>query len=774
MSSSPKAQRNRPLRSGRFLLDTRRAARRGFLSKIHVGEALTWKRILVICGLLAIVLLPSVFGPRVLPYRLQQVLRHPVFARVDFTWKNADEVGRLERRVQETFARYYREDSQWVYRVFDPVYNLLNEAYLLATEKDLKLHEAQAKLLAYAKEKKISAEEAECLVLVRELRNRGRRMDFYEDLIKPARGEILKRSFSAGILSFKDYKRELQKPITIMSAYWDEPSQPVGSPNGPISIQLVPRLLQAYMDVELSRFAPEFRKAYAGILSRHIFPSLTYDGERTEQELLREITRQTGEMERIEQGRVVMEVGRPITRVDLDRLRAEADTYERSRGRLAMIFRLIGMAALLFIASVGFLLYLERFERGVFHRAHHLASVLLLGAVLLAMIQLGMSSAEFRLTLVPLGIVAGISAIAFGPRVGVGTASVLAFAGFITTEVDVGEVIALLGSAWIFCCLAPGVRHRTGLLRAGLVAGAVSFLGINFWRMAGGIPLVFSSHAMEWWNIELWTGAWSFVFWVVGSMVLTAALSYVEKFFGAATNVTLLELSDQEHPCLRRLVLDAPGTYHHSVVVGNLAEAAAEAIGGNPLLARVGSYYHDIGKVIKPEYFTENDRGNSPHDSLSPTLSTLIITSHVKDGVEMGRAYRLPQAIIDIIEQHHGDTSVRFFFEKARQAEGGEGLPESAFSYPGPRPRSREAAIVSLADTVEAASRSLTEPTSSHIERLVHRLVMDKVMMGQFDESPLTFRDIGTIERSFVRTLNAMHHSRVRYPDQRSRKERRG
>jgi len=249
-------------------------------------------------------------------------------------------------------------------------------------------------------------------------------------------------------------------------------------------------------------------------------------------------------------------------------------------------------------------------------------------------------------------------------------------------------------------------------------------------------------------------------------MLLTVLLPMIERAFGAATNVTLLELSDQENACLRRLVLEAPGTYHHSVVVGNLAEAAAERIGANPLLSRVASYYHDIGKIVKPEYFTENDTGRSRHDDLAPTISTLIITAHVKDGVEMGRAYELPRAILDIIEQHHGTGKVGFFRRRAlEQADDPDEVPESAFRYPGPRPRTREAAIVLLADSVEAASRSLAEPAPAHIERLVHRIVSEKLMDGQLDDSPLRFRDLRAIEESFARTLNAMYHSRVRYPD---------
>jgi hypothetical protein len=309
------------------------------------------------------------------------------------------------------------------------------------------------------------------------------------------------------------------------------------------------------------------------------------------------------------------------------------------------------------------------------------------------------------------------------------------------------------------------VRHRSGLLRAGALAGAVSFLGTSFWRFASGTVFGFLATKGSAWGFAVWMGAYDGLAWIAGAVLLTVALPLVEQAFGAATNITLLELSDQEHPCLRKLVLEAPGSYHHSVIVGNLSESAAEAIGANPLKTRVASYYHDIGKIPKPEYFTENDAGRSRHDDLAPTVSALIIVSHVKDGVEMGRAYNLPQDILDIIEQHHGDSVVTFFYHRAReQAEDPSLVSEGAFRYPGPKPQTAEAALVLLADCVEAASRSLSEPTPHHIGEMVHRVVMGRLTEGQLDESPLTFRDVSAVEKSFVRTLNAMFHARVRYP----------
>jgi putative nucleotidyltransferase with HDIG domain len=231
------------------------------------------------------------------------------------------------------------------------------------------------------------------------------------------------------------------------------------------------------------------------------------------------------------------------------------------------------------------------------------------------------------------------------------------------------------------------------------------------------------------------------------------------------TEMTLLELSDLNHPLMRQLSLQAPGTYHHSLIVGSLAETAAKAVGADPLLARVGACFHDIGKLQKPDYFVENEGvQGSRHAQLSPSMSALIISAHVKDGVAMAEEHNLPRAIIDIIEQHHGTSLMEFFYRRSKDARSGEEPPEELFRYPGPRPKSREAAIILLADAAEAASRTLPEPSTARLQSLVHELTMKKLLDGQIDESPLTLADLAKAEKGFVRVLAAIFHGRVKYP----------
>ncbi len=263
-------------------------------------------------------------------------------------------------------------------------------------------------------------------------------------------------------------------------------------------------------------------------------------------------------------------------------------------------------------------------------------------------------------------------------------------------------------------------------------------------------------------------GLWS----LVAGFLMTGLLPFIESLFGVLTEISLLELGDVAHPLLQELVRRAPGTYNHSINVASIAEAAAESIGARGLLVRVGAYFHDIGKMLKPGYFVENQgQDANRHESLVPAMSTLIIIAHIKDGADLARQHHLPQPIIDFIEQHHGTTLVEYFYRRASEqseANDGEEVEESAFRYPGPKPQTKEAAVLMLADAVESASRALVEPTPARIESLVHDIAMKRLLDGQFDCCALTLHELATIEDSLVKSLTAVYHGRVKYPGQRS------
>jgi len=239
----------------------------------------------------------------------------------------------------------------------------------------------------------------------------------------------------------------------------------------------------------------------------------------------------------------------------------------------------------------------------------------------------------------------------------------------------------------------------------------------------------------------------------------------VEMLLGLTSDITLLELSDLNRPLLKRLQLEAPGTYHHSMIVGSLAEAGAEAIGANSLLARVMAYYHDVGKLSKPEYFAENEPASSRsrHDRLSPSMSTLVVKSHIMEGSEIARKHRLPRAVQAAIPEHHGTMVMAFFYHKALEAD--PTARREDFSYPGPKPRSKETAILMLADGVEGASRALAEPTPSRIRGLVSRIIDERVQQGQLDECGLTLQELARIREAFFPVLTAIFHVRAPYPE---------
>ncbi|MBO8158675.1 HDIG domain-containing metalloprotein [Thermosyntropha sp.] len=251
---------------------------------------------------------------------------------------------------------------------------------------------------------------------------------------------------------------------------------------------------------------------------------------------------------------------------------------------------------------------------------------------------------------------------------------------------------------------------------------------------------------------------------LLSAVLMIGALPYLETAFSITSMIKLLELSNPNHYLLRRLLLEAPSTYHHSLLVGNLAEAAAEAIGANSLLVRVGAYYHDIGKLKRPEYFIENQRGGeNPHEKIAPALSALIITSHVKEGLELAREAKLPRVIMDFIEQHHGTSLARYFYSRALEEH--EQISEESFRYEGPKPQSKEVALVMLADSVEAAVRSLSDPTPENIEQMVHKVIKEKLDDGQLDLCELTFRDLNVAAEAFCKVLDGIYHKRIEYPE---------
>ncbi|MBM3246607.1 MAG: HDIG domain-containing protein [Candidatus Omnitrophica bacterium] len=329
-------------------------------------------------------------------------------------------------------------------------------------------------------------------------------------------------------------------------------------------------------------------------------------------------------------------------------------------------------------------------------------------------------------------------------------ASSVAIASIVGNHLYLGILFftsGLLSSVFIF-----GARRRMTVIRVGFFVGILQVLILffidNFHLGSPNRYLVLMLNS------------------IASSIIVLGALPVFEYLFKTVTNISLLELADFHHPLLERMVQEAPGTYHHSLVVGNLSEAACNAVGADALLARIGAYYHDIGKLNKPDYFSENQSMIlNKHDALSPTISKMVIMNHVKEGLELARRYKLNPRLVDFILQHHGNSLVYYFYRRALEGlEEDQEIKEEGFRYPGPKPDTKETAIVLLADSVEAATRALKDPSPKKVEEVVHKIINNKFIDGQLDECELTLKDLEKISAVFIRILSGIYHSRVTYP----------
>ncbi len=362
----------------------------------------------------------------------------------------------------------------------------------------------------------------------------------------------------------------------------------------------------------------------------------------------------------------------------------------------------------------------------------------------------------------PVAIAPMLAALLLTPRLAMVLAFVVALVFGIVNNFDLAPtMVAAIGGATAVAAISQA-RTTQQVARAGLLVGLVQTLVVLFLAVL-----------LKWKQQEAVVNLGSaFVSGLLAAIFTLGVRPYLEGFFSRLSNLTLLELAGVNHPLLKQMSLDAPGTYHHSLIVASLAEDAANGIGANGLLCRVGATFHDIGKMVKAEYFIENQGtfGN-PHDQVSPSLSKLIITSHVKEGMALAKAHKIDPQIADFIPQHHGTSKIEYFYRKALKLEESEediskeDVPEESYRYPGPKPQTKEAGIVMLADSVEASSRTLEDPNHQRYKDLVNKIIQKKLFDGQLDETPLTLNDLRIIADRFINTLLSVHHARIPYPE---------
>ncbi|WP_269522456.1 HD family phosphohydrolase [Coraliomargarita parva] len=509
-------------------------------------------------------------------------------------------------------------------------------------------------------------------------------------------------------------------------------------------------------------------------------PNLLYSAGGTNRAIERAIAKLKPPVIRFKEGDTLIEPGVIIAERDIERLTAYHAAVSTRGESLIWNELFLKRFTLTLVLLIAVYIYVKQGLRDVHKRNRAIAvtavSILLNLLIIRTIIELGeltLLNSRPALSMLPYiapyALAPIIVAVLVGGAPAVLSALIVATVFGIIQNDSIDFLLIAFLSGVVGSFVSLNIRKRAKLLRAGLLAGATA-------AITGSAIALLNGYSFS------LIGQQTFVALVVGLLTGIIAVGIIpifEQAFNITTEITLLELTDFNHPLLRRMQMEAPGTYHHSLMVSNLAENAAASIGASPLLCRACSYFHDIGKLVKPEYFAENQRdGVNPHDEKNPSMSALVIKAHVKEGVEMARKNKLPRVIMDVIRQHHGTSLIHYFYYQAQQKEkdiksgtnGKSGkkdavkVDESTYRYDGPRPAFKESAIIFFADGIEAASRSLKKVTQPAVEELIDSLISSRIADGQLDDCPLTFKELEQIRSSFEYTLLNMLHARVEYP----------
>lgn len=519
---------------------------------------------------------------------------------------------------------------------------------------------------------------------------------------------------------------------------------------------------QEYAGIMLNReFETDMAITALQIFTQYIRPNWIYNEEDTQailQENLSEISTTRGA---VEQGEIIIRRGDIVTEERANKLRSLAEARAATAGDLERWLRYAGEAIVILIASLLFLIYLYLYRRSIFDKP----SMFLL--VFLALTLLTLASAivypisGLNSYIVPIAVAPIILTIIFDSRVGLMATITLAIITGIVHDNSFEYLVATTAACTLGIFSVRDIKKRSQFF---FITPGIVFL--TYLIVLSGFALARYS------GIEGLLTDLSFVAINAVFILFTYPLILLfEKLFKITTDFTLLELADTNLPLLKELMNKAPGTFHHSLQIANMAESAASEIGANPLLCRVGAMYHDIGKMEKPGYFIENQSGDNEHDKLKPRMSTLVIKAHVSDGVKMAKEHNLPQVVIDFIQTHHGTSLIKYFYSRAQdQADNGE-VEENDFRYDGPLPFTKEQGILLLADGIEAASRAMKDPNYNKLESLINRMVEDHISDGQLNNCPLTFRQIEIIKKAFLNILVGVYHNRIDYPGDKKEKQ---
>ncbi len=538
-----------------------------------------------------------------------------------------------------------------------------------------------------------------------------------------------------------------------------------------LSLKEVKKKLTEISKKELANTPWSLRIASLNIAEKLLRPTLTFNRNETEAKRLKTREETKPVYLQLKKGEMIIREGDRITKEALIKLKGLSKIKKES----TPIISTIGIFLLiLLIASLFYSFFPGTIRRfNLKGKDYLLISLVLIGMVLMINFSIFLSGAITKafpfisynacLYATPFALGAIVIAIVLNVELAAIFSVVLSIIIGILLENQLKFFIYPLIASIVAAQQVVMCKERKTLIRAGAITGVVNVLLIFCFALIQRNLFKFDA------LIDL---SFGFLAGILTGIIATGIVPIIEIAFGYTTNIKLLELTDLKQPILKELSIKAPGTYQHSIMVGNLVESAAEAIGGNSLLARVSAYYHDIGKIKKAAYFVENQsKGENKHEKLSPSMSSLILTAHVKDGVELAKENRLGSSIRDIIKQHHGNSLISFFYQKAKsqQNPSAQSTGEKDYRYPGPRPQTKEAALVMLADAVEAASKTLTDPTPSRIQGMVQRIINGIFTDGQLDECELSLKNLHSIANSFNRILaSGVFHQRIEYPSKES------
>ena len=720
----------------------------------------------------------ALIGSHSRTFAVGEKISQPIYADVDFEVHDEQQTLRLQQAARASTPSHYTFDDSVVAAIGTELQNLYQAASASETFEAFEGRSTDQGWLA---------DEA-AYELLRSYANDTNKQRFEDSIAR------LRKNLETEYIVDQDAERDRTPPSSakVIIVHSSRPTEDPSAvrPREVKRFDLLPisnttGLQRAAHDLsDKSGFATALRSVVATILVKHLStqPLLVYRSAFTHE-------RMAAEADLVEPVKVLYGRNEPfllarkdqgLTAAELELLAAhdaaygaylESDSEGAKELRERELFRRIGVATVYVLLTVALFSYVVTYERRIFEkpgRAFGLVTLLLLAIAGARVLDAQLPIKE--LVMGPPLFVASILAIAYSRRFAMRVMTLTSVILILSVRGDIALLVTLLVGVRATVELLNDIRTRTRLIAVGILSALVMFLSGTAFGLIGGQSLAFASIR----------GAWAGASGIASAVLLQAMLPLVEQLFGIATSLTLLEWRDTTRPLLQRLAREAPGTYTHSLTLGTLAENACREIGANGLLTQVGALYHDIGKIYKASYFAENQQASiNRHDHLSPSMSLLIIIGHVKDGLEMAKEYKLPRVLRQFIGEHHGTTVVKYFHyiasEQQTQAARGRHdreVPESQFRYPGPKPRSRESAVLMLCDGTESAIRSLADPTPGRIENLVHQIVTDRLNDGQFGDCDITLRELQLVEESLVKSLCSHYHGRVSYPKAKDKPER--